>query len=77
VLNKPRADLKEEPIKVRQTPPACGLTYDATYENSANGLGGSVTYRFWPAQYGKEPVFWHGSLLFISASMLSMPMRLG
>jgi len=38
--------LKEEPIKVRQTQPALGLTYDAKYENSANGFGGSVTYRF-------------------------------
>ncbi|MGU3308839.1 hypothetical protein ACLBW8_21585 [Pseudomonas sp. M5A4_2d] len=69
--------MKEEPIKVRQTPPACGLTCDTRYENSANDLGGSVTYRFCSAQHGKEPVFWHGSLLFISASMLSMPMRLG
>ncbi|KAF1020766.1 MAG: Outer membrane protein P1 [Pseudomonas sp.] len=38
--------LKEEPIKVRQNQPALGLTYDAKYENSANGFGGSVTYRF-------------------------------
>ncbi|OZO02299.1 hypothetical protein B7453_22200 [Pseudomonas sp. IB20] len=38
--------LKEEPIKVRQTQPARGLTYHAKYENSANGFGGSVTYRF-------------------------------
>lgn len=38
--------LKEEPIKVRQSQPALGLTYDAKYENSANGFGGSVTYRF-------------------------------
>lgn len=38
--------LKEQPIKVRQDQPALGLTYDAKYENSANGFGGSVTYRF-------------------------------
>ena len=38
--------LKEEPIKVHQNQPALGLTYDAKYENSANGFGGSVTYRF-------------------------------
>ncbi|ARQ73949.1 Long-chain fatty acid transport protein [Pseudomonas fragi] len=38
--------LKEEPIKVRDNQPALGLTYDAKYENSANGFGGSVTYRF-------------------------------
>jgi len=38
--------LKEEPIKVRQNLSQVGLTYDAKYENSANGFGGSVTYRF-------------------------------
>ena len=38
--------LKEEPIKVRDNQPALGLTYDAKYKNSANGFGGSVTYRF-------------------------------
>ena len=38
--------LKEEPIKVRDNNPQLALTYDAKYENSANGFGGSVTYRF-------------------------------
>ncbi|MGY2270253.1 MULTISPECIES: OmpP1/FadL family transporter [Pseudomonas] len=38
--------LKEEPIKVHQNLSQVGLTYDAKYENSANGFGGSVTYRF-------------------------------
>lgn len=38
--------LKEQPIKVHDSQPALGLTYDAKYENSANGFGGSVTYRF-------------------------------
>ena len=38
--------LKEDPIKVRDNQPALGLTYNAKYENSANGFGGSVTYRF-------------------------------
>ena len=38
--------LKEEPIKVRDNNPQLQLTYDAKYENSANGFGGSVTYRF-------------------------------
>ncbi|NWA03475.1 OmpP1/FadL family transporter [Pseudomonas gingeri] len=38
--------LKEEPIKVHDIQPTLGLTYDAKYENSASGFGGSVTYKF-------------------------------
>ena len=30
----------------RDNNPQLQLTYDAKYENSANGFGGSVTYRF-------------------------------
>lgn len=36
----------QQPIKLRQTQPALGLTDDAKYESSANGFGGAVTHRF-------------------------------
>ena len=37
--------LKEEPVKVNKTN-ALGSSYSAKYENSANGFGLGVTYKF-------------------------------
>ena len=38
--------LKEESVKVDDQKAALGSYYSSKYENSANGFGGSVTYRF-------------------------------
>ena len=37
--------LKEEEVEINRSSPARG-SYNATYKNSAHGLGASLTYRF-------------------------------